>query len=507
MPIEEVASKLRVTTDHVKGWIQKGELRASDAGIKPYDYNKFKLDHDDEIRKAQADAKSNKGRPTQTKRKPDKKGIISKFFSFLGGSNSSAGTGDKNLAKENRKLKAEIEKLRGQEPEIQAEKEKLEEKVRYLESNMSRSRQLESEVTQLKQELAIVGSGGAPANNEALEKQLEQYRQELESAKQQAAQTEEYRSALEKTQNERDNLAQQLSAAREPGESEGASSPELEAELARTREALEQAQTQLQTLQQGPDQRDDMIAQLQAQLAQNADQPGDDILVGQLLAVQRANLARYQRLHQVCLETQAKLSQGGGAADSAELERLKQELAALADKHQALLTNKGTEQDYAEQLAAARVTTTRLKQENTRLKASLADSGADKWKQQIQELEQQLQEAQNNDASREVVESELRALRKSLQGREGQVQKIAGKLQENERALKKALEESARLTELLIERENKLKDMATQYEQDYREKIESLDRQVSGLQWKLSLREERIASLESEVNDLKRTSI
>jgi hypothetical protein len=58
----------------------------------------------------------------------------------------------------------------------------------------------------------------------------------------------------------------------------------------------------------------------------------------------------------------------------------------------------------------------------------------------------------------------------------------------------------------LIERENRLRDLSTEYEQEYRDKIDNLDRQVSGLQWKLSLREERIASLESEVSELRKGS-
>jgi chromosome segregation ATPase len=163
-------------------------------------------------------------------------------------------------------------------------------------------------------------------------------------------------------------------------------------------------------------------------------------------------------------------------------------------------------QEFVEQLAAARVTTTRLRQENAALKSRLAEADVDKWKQKVEELQQRLaQGSRANDASLELVETELRAVRKSLQNREAQVQKIAGRLQENERSLKKALKESTRLTELLIERENRLRDLSTEYEQEYRDKIDNLDRQVSGLQWKLSLREERIASLESEVSELRRT--
>ena len=83
--------------------------------------------------------------------------------------------------------------------------------------------------------------------------------------------------------------------------------------------------------------------------------------------------------------------------------------------------------------------------------------------------------------------------------KENQVQKVASRLADNEKRLSKAMQESARLTELLIERENRLRELSTEFEQEYRDKMENLDRQVSGLQWKLSLREERIAHLESEL--------
>lgn len=497
MPLEEVAAKLRVTPEHVKGWVQKGELRASDAGIKPYDFNKFKLDHDDEIRKAQADAKANKS-PSKTNRKPSKKGFFSKFRSLFGSDKSEPG--DKNAGKENKRLKAELDRFRAQEPEIAAERDKLEEKIRYLESNMSRTRQLESENSELKSQLAIVGAGGGAAagNNEALEQQLAQYKQELESTKQQVAQS----------TSERDALAAQLSQAQQE-----AANPNIEAELQQTREALAAAQSQLQS-----DERDQTIEQLRAQLAEAADPAkasGEDSqLATDLLAVQQTNFQRFQRLHQLYQEAKARLEDGqslgsGDPEATKKLAQLRTEFDALSSKHKALLASQDSDQsrqEFAEQLSAARVTTTRLKQENTRLKATLAESGDTDLKKKVAELEQKLQETQNSDATREVVESELRSLRKSLQGREAQVQKIAGRLQENERALKKALEESARLTELLIERENKLRDLSSEYETEYQDKIDNLDRQVSGLQWKLSLREERIATLESEVNDLKRSS-
>ena len=97
------------------------------------------------------------------------------------------------------------------------------------------------------------------------------------------------------------------------------------------------------------------------------------------------------------------------------------------------------------------------------------------------------------------MEKELDSLRKGLDAKETQLQKLATKLSDNEKRLSKAMQESARLTELLIERENRLRELSNEFEQEYREKIGNLDRQVSGLQWKLSLREERIAVLESEL--------
>lgn len=126
------------------------------------------------------------------------------------------------------------------------------------------------------------------------------------------------------------------------------------------------------------------------------------------------------------------------------------------------------------------------------------------WKVRVEELEARLAENISASSDLEEMETEVRLLRKTLQSREAQVQKVALRFQENERALQKALKESSRLTELLILREKSLNELRSDYEQEYREKMDSLDRQVSGLQWKLSLREERIASLESEISQLKR---
>ena len=143
-------------------------------------------------------------------------------------------------------------------------------------------------------------------------------------------------------------------------------------------------------------------------------------------------------------------------------------------------------------------TAQKLKEQNRGLAEQL-QSGQPHDDSRVEELEAQLREALKAGSGHQQMESELNSLRKAMESKENQIQKVASRLSDNEKRLAKAMQESARLTELLIERENRLREVSEEYEQQYRDKLENLDRQVSGLQWKLSLREERIAHLESEL--------
>jgi chromosome segregation ATPase len=524
LPIEEVATTLKVQPSQVLEWMQKDQLRGNDSGIKPYDLKKFQLDHQDEIRKAQA--KALKDSQKSVEKKPAKSGGF--FSRIFGGGKSKAedGGGETDLASENKRLRDELNKARAETGDAVATVQ-LEDKVKFLEGKLAKTGGLEAEVAELRRQLAQTGGGGGGVDPE-LERQLQSTRQELARIQEVARQTEVLQAALRAAEAERDRALTQLSNAT-PAES-----GHLEEQLEEARLALHQAQDRLQSVlaeeesqraryQSNLSERDERISSLQRQLEVTASleprspapqDPGPTRLVEELLTLQEANLARFARLHDLYQQAQAKLAQaptGGDSASEANYVRLQSEFETLRVKHQSLLeareTNVPGNQEFVEQLAAARATSTRLKQENTALKSRLSEADVDKWKQKVDELQQRLAQGSHaSDASLELVETELRAVRKSLQSREAQVQKIAGRLQENERALKKALKESTRLTELLIERENRLRDLSTEYEQEYRDKIDNLDRQVSGLQWKLSLREERIASLETEVSELRKAS-
>ena len=526
LPIEEVATTLKVQPSQVLEWMQKDQLRGSDSGIKPYDLKKFQLDHHDEIRKAQA--KALKDGQKSVEKKPAKSGG---FFSRIFGGGKSKGEdggSDTDLASENKRLRDELNRARTESGDAVATVQ-LEDKVKFLEGKLAKTGGLEAEVAELRRQLAQ-GVGGSRGVDPELELQLQTTRQELARIQEVARQTEALQAALRTAEAERDRALTQLSNS-SPGP---ADSDHLEEQLEEARLALHQAQDRLQSVlaeeesqraryQSNLSERDERILGLQRQLEVTASleprspaapDPGPTRLVEELLALQEANLARFSRLHDLYQQAQAKLAQapaGGDSTSEANYVRLQSEFETLRVKHQSLLeareTNAPGNQEFVEQLAAARATSTRLKQENTALKSRLSEADVEKWKQKVDELQQRLaQGSRANDASLELVETELRAVRKSLQSREAQVQKIAGRLQENERALKKALKESTRLTELLIERENRLRDLSTEYEQEYRDKIDNLDRQVSGLQWKLSLREERIASLETEVSELRKAS-
>jgi chromosome segregation ATPase len=523
LPIEEVANTLKVQPSQILEWMQKDQLRGNDAGIKPYDLKKFQLDHQDEIRRAQAKALKD-GQKSVEKKKPAKSGgFFSRIFGGGKGKNEDVG-GELNLAQENKRLRDELKRARSDGRDEGATVQ-LEDKVKFLEGKLAKVGHLESEVADLRRQVASGGGGVDPD----MERQLDAARREVARCQDIIRQSESLQALLKQAEAERDHLLSELS-----NRPEKEPSGHLEEQLEEARLALHHAEDRLQALlseeenkraqfQSMLSERDETISNLKRELESlpasgGPAEPAEELpsaLLEELLALQETNLARYARLHDLYRQAQAKLAQApaasGDSLSDANYSRLQSEFENLRVKHQSLLeareTNVPEHQDFVEQLAAARVTTNRLKQENAALKTRLSEADVDKWKQKVDELQQRL--AQGNrasDASLELVETELRAVRKSLQSREAQVQKIAGRLQENERALKKALKESTRLTELLIERENRLRDLSTEYEQEYRDKIDNLDRQVSGLQWKLSLREERIATLESEVSELRKSS-
>jgi chromosome segregation ATPase len=530
LPIEEVASTLKVQPSQILEWMQKDQLRGNDAGIKPYDLKKFQLDHQDEIRKAQAKALKDGQKTVDKKPVKGSGGFFSKLFG--------RGKGDEpivadpvQLAQENRRLKDELSRARTETREDSATVQ-LEDKVKFLEGKLAKTSSLEAELAELRRQ---VSAGGAGQPDPQLEQQLEDTRRELARAQEAVRQSESLQAALRQAQEERDRLSAELSSAAGSG---GEDASLLQEQLEQARLALHQAEDRLQSLmaeeegqrarlQSSLSEREERISQLEGELhaaragagltdssagAVQLDPVTDNALVDELLTLQEINLHRYARLRELHDQALAKLAQAPSSGDSlseASYAKLQAEFETLRVKHQSILeareTNVPGHQEFVEQLAAARVTTTRLKQENAALKQRLSEADVEGWKQKVDELTQRLQQGNRaSDANLELVETELRAVRKSLQSREAQVQKIAGRLQENERALKKALKESTRLTELLIERENRLRDLSTEYEQEYRDKIDNLDRQVSGLQWKLSLREERIASLESEVSELRK---
>lgn len=527
LPIEDVAATLRVQPSQVLEWVQKDKLRGNDSGIKPYDLKKFQHDHQEEIRQAQARALKNEQKPVD--KKPAKGGGLLGWF-FRGKERDSVGAQPSNLAQENKRLRAELSQARSESSGSSATNQ-LEDKVRYLEGKLAKTSSLEAEVTDLRRQLAAA-ERSSPTADPQLEKELEKTRRELAHSQELAQQASALRSALEAAEEERERLNAEL-AQQSFGQEDNSAA--LEEQLEATRTELQQLQDRLESirheeeshrsaLQTTLSQREELIEGLRRELDDvRAHAPSQappqaiassEPLIEELLVLQETNLARFARLQGLYQAAQDKLSQLSSLPDSPLAEenyaRLQADFETLRVKHQSLLeareANLPDSQEFAEQLAAARANNSRLKQENSALKSRLSENDIEPWKAKVEELQQRLAQGhRTNDAGLELAETELRAVRKTLQNREAQVQKIAGRLQENERALKKALKESTRLTELLIERENRLRDLSTEYEQEYRDKVDNLDKQVSGLQWKLSLREERIASLEREVSELRKS--
>ena len=371
----------------------------------------------------------------------------------------------------------------------------LEEKVRYLEGKLTETRALESEVSQLRKQLseqqhvpATAGFGDGVVSHE-----LEEMRARLAVAERQSRQGERFREALTLAQQERDELLATIQELKQrPPEGTG-SGDELSAEFQKLQSALAQREHELSQAEQNLQQISEENERLRQSPQQSpSERPAqDNALVEELLNLQRINLKRFSRLRSFYEESLSQPQQGG--ADPAEL----QELRA---KYEALLASQdsGSEtQEVMEQLSESRAVISKLKEENSQLKQQLESS--QEADSRIQELEEKLQAAEQSDADYHQVEAELKSLRKAMEAKENQIQKVSSRLNDNEKRLSKAMGESARLTELLIERESRLRELSEEFEQEYRDKLENLDRQVSGLQWKLSLREERIAHLEGEL--------
>ena len=510
MPVSEVARLLRVEQSQVDSWISKGQMRGNSSGIRPYDFKKFQLDFAEEIKRAQKESLQQKNQSTKSDRKP-KKGFFSRFTGIFGGGKDEDDGAGKKLAQENRKLKDELKKLKKKQKsdgDGGADRE-LEEKLRYLEKQVSEGRALEAEVARLRRQLKEQpspqeSSGGASPE---VMRELEEARQQLAHAREVAAVAEETRELLAQTQVERDQLKSafyqlQTQVANESNVADDS------AEVQRLQAAVEereQALAQMQRRAQDMLLENERLRQEAEEAKQSAppvtEEPAPvtevkaDPLVDDLLALQRVNLERFQKLQALYLESKTE-SKPEIAPDQTDV------YLALEKKYKALLAQQSTEnpahQELMEQLSQSRVSVTRLKEENTRLRSKV-NIASEQESERVRELEAQLEAARSQSTDQKFVEKELDSLRKGLDAKETQLQKLASKLADNEKRLSKAMQESARLTELLIERENRLRELSNEFEQEYREKIGNLDRQVSGLQWKLSLREERIAVLESEL--------
>lgn len=503
MPVAEVAKKLRVDQSHVEGWMQKGQLRGNSSGIRPYDFKKFQLDFAEEIKRAQKEAVQLKNQSAKSDRSP-KKGFFSRMAAFFGGGDD--GGASKTLVKENEKLKSEIAKLQKlkKSTDKSGTTRDLEEKLRFLEKQVAEGRKLEAEVAQLRRQVKEQPSA-APAADENLVQELEEARRKASEAEKIREEAEQTRDALSRVESEKEQL--QLALAELKNQAPEATPPGDPIELQQLQETIQQREEALAQAQQ---QASALLAEnekLKAAASVEQEAPteeaaetnrsdSDTELVDELLELQRRNLERFKKLQALYLESVKKETSEPSDLEQDESYR---ELKAKYDELVAQQGNEGPEhQEVLQQLSEARFIVSRLEEENEKLQSQLKEASED-GDQRAQELQARIESLSEEQSSHKAAERELTSLRKGLETKESQMQKITAKLAENEKRLAKALEESGRLTELLIERENRLRELSDEFEQEYREKIGNLDRQVSGLQWKLSLREERIAQLESEL--------
>ena len=505
LTIESVAQKLKVSPQQVREWLDSDMLRGTEsAGVKAYDFETFRLKPDNQAEIQKAQTKNRQEGKKSGARKPEKTGFFSKFRSIIFKSDSPPPSGGKSLQKENKELKEKLKKLQSKGSAKSKQTSDLEEKVRYLEQKLGKVTALEDQISDLKIQLAGSSSAetSSPGHSAELENELQATREKLQLAEQ----------LIDQKKLEIENL-QSLPAP--PPSSDAGASEELE----QLKSALLEAQATIRSSDEEAQRYQQEIAELSESLVQAKSaqvesmtvplaSSQDEALLDELLSLQSANLKRFQhlsRLHGELKEKfgEAQATSGQDPEEAAKFEKLKTEFKTLRRKHKRLLETQNESEpghrELVEQLAAARVAVTKLKQESTHLKARLSDSEVSKWKAKSEEFERQLARATKEGASPATGSNEVKVLKKAVQSKENQLQNMTSRLRENEKALDKAMEESTRLTALLIERENRLREVSGDYEREYQQKIENLDRQVSGLQWKLSLREERIAQLESEL--------
>lgn len=522
IPLVEVARRLRVDVAQVESWLQKDQLRGNEKGVRDYDFKKFQFDFPEEIKRAQKEAFQEK--QNRADRKPKKEGFWGKFGSFLGlgGKDGDPTAQQQQLVQENQRLKRELERLKKSKPpkrEGEGDTSAQEEKIRYLEGKLSETRALESEVVQLRKQLSATPAPPPPENTEeldALRRELEASRHRMGELEQQSVEAIHLRGALHDAQRHAQDLEERLEQMEQRhaedleervNQAKLQPAPVDDEEIRRLRESLSQRernlselQTYLSEVQTDNERLRQEVEEASLRVARATPVSQEDPsapLVEELLELQRVNLERFRRLATLYQESKSKLRVLEQADTSEDLALLKQKYDQLLEEQQK--TSASSQAELMEQLNSARSAMAKIKDDNKALSEQLQKDNSSELKNQIAELEAQVQELRARGSSLKLVETELAALRKGMQSKEAQVQKVAGRLAENEKRLAKAMQESARLTELLIERENRLRELSNEFEQEYRDKMENLDRQVSGLQWKLSLREERIASLEAEL--------
>ncbi|MCA9790503.1 MAG: hypothetical protein KC910_01860 [Candidatus Eremiobacteraeota bacterium] len=241
--------------------------------------------------------------------------------------------------------------------------------------------------------------------------------------------------------------------------------------------------------------RDQLIAHLEGQLAdaQQGSHDGQALAEAQQAAqTQVTDLER--RIEDLNASHRVELNSLKRSNEVVRLanQRLESELAEMRGGQGKFLPipNKGAnDQNLTPQLQAAESKIRDLEQLRQRLEEELRSSRE----------EMRLQKARAATSNESIASQQIAHLQRTVASRDAQVKKLAAKLADMERGIGKAHEESTRLTELLIDRENKLKNVRVAFEKDYEERFKSMERQITGLEWKLSLRDDRIGALEQEL--------
>lgn len=252
LTLEQAASQLRVPKETVREWMKVGLIKSDRdrTGIRPYDLNKFKLDHADEI----AEARKRPKPVPKVEQKPQKESIFKRMFSIF--SRGDRPPSAKPTRAENQQLKNAKRQLREATTRIQKLEKDLAEKSQPVsggaaegpnQADVRRLKELEIEASKIPAlEAELMQLRNQPLDDQALQEAHDQ----IQMLQIQLAQAEgEGRQNVERVREMETRLQAQAQAHAQAEQQP--MSPDASEEVARLQHEVAQLRQQLQTAGQG----------------------------------------------------------------------------------------------------------------------------------------------------------------------------------------------------------------------------------------------------------------